>query len=56
MDSFPVDVTHFAEFHKKTAGHVRSANKSPNMSYSAMQREVEKLFGIRILDRITTKS
>jgi len=35
---------------------MRNAGKSPKTSYSAMLREMEKWSGIRIRDRITTKS
>jgi len=42
---------------RKWAGKsMRNANKSPKIPYSALVREVEKGSGIRIRDRITTKS
>jgi len=47
----------FCQVPQKSAGnYMRNANKSPKIPHSAMVKEVEKWSGIRIWDRITSKS
>jgi len=57
VDPFRFWVNHFAVFREKrlvTAWEILI--KSPKMPYPAMLRQAEKWSGIRIRDRITTKS
>ena len=57
VDSLPCRRQSLHKVLRKTADKfMRNANKSPKMPYSTMVRKVEKRFGIRIRDRITTKN